>query len=344
MVERRKTMSDLARAAGVNISTVSRALSDSPLVKDETKADIMRIADEMGYTVNVAARRLRRQSSETLALITPFRRDESEPAADFFFLEMVGAVSQAAARRGYDLLVSTPEVESAISERRLLQTGRADGLIIIGQAGREDRLNAINTFRNRIVVWGGRDGDTPYTLVGSDNRAGTDKATTHLLALGRRRILFIGDTQLPEIALRHHGYLDAHRRAGLRVDPDLMLRVGFGRDVRETTPRLQARIREGLRFDAVFAASDGLAIAAMKALEDAGLDVPADVSVVGYDDTALAAMAKPALTTVSQNITEGGELLVTTLLAKLEGKPVESRMTRTELVVRESCGARTGVG
>ena len=343
MSQPRKTMSDLARMAGVNVSTVSRALNDSPLVREETKTEILRIADEIGYSINAAARNLRRQSSETLALITPFKRDAGEPAADPFFLEMVGAVCQAAARRGYDLLVSTPEVESAISEKRLLQTGRADGLIIIGQAGREDRLNAITTFDNRIVVWGGRDGDTPYTLVGSDNRGGVDLAVTHLIGLGRRRVLFVGDTDLPEIALRYRGYEDAHARAGLAVDPSLLLRIGFGQEVRRTGARLLAAREAGLRFDAVFAASDVLAIAVMDALRQAGLSVPGDVSVIGYDNVAQSAMANPALTTVSQNIAQGGELLVETLLAKLDGEAVESRMTETSLIVRESCGARASV-
>ena len=332
-------MADLARLAGVNVSTVSRALNDSPLVKPGTKAEILRIADEVGYSVNAAARNLRRQSSETLALVIPLRPGSGETISDPFFLEMVGAVSQAASRRGYDLLVSTPEDETAIAERRLLQTGRADGLIIIGQAGREDRLNSISALENRIVVWGGRREQTRYTLVGSDNVEGGRLATAHLLALGRRRILFIGDTALPEVALRHAGYLAAHDDAGVATVGGLHIATGFGHQVREVVPRLRDTLEEGLVIDGVVAASDALAIAAMDALKQAGRSVPGDVSVVGYDDVAQAAMARPALTTVSQNIREGGELLVDTLLAKLDGEEVGSRLTRTELVVRESCGA-----
>ncbi len=134
------TMAELARRAKVDVSTVSRALNDSPLVKEDTKAEILKIAAEVGYAVNASARNLRRQSSEAIGMVIPLRPESGQTISDPFFLEMVGAVSQAASERGYDLIISVPKADEQIAEKRLLSTGKADGLIIIGQAGRSNRL------------------------------------------------------------------------------------------------------------------------------------------------------------------------------------------------------------
>src|SRR5690606_8656354 len=129
--------------ADVDVSTVSRALNDSPVVNPETKAVILKIAAETGYAVNAAARSLRRRSSRTIGLVIPIRPDSGQTISDPFYLEMVGAVSHSAAQRGYALIVSLPPDSDVDAERRLIQTGRADGLIMIGQAGRAEQLNAL---------------------------------------------------------------------------------------------------------------------------------------------------------------------------------------------------------
>lgn len=339
MIDKQKkiTMTQLAEIAGVDVSTVSRALNDSPLVKPKTKELILRIAAETGYAVNASARNLRRQSAEAIGLVIPVSPESGQTISDPFFLEMVGAVSHAASRRGYDLIVSVPQSEEKIAERRLLQTGRADGLIIIGQAGREDRLNALGPLAKKVVVWGGKISNTNYTIVGSDNVQGGRKATEHLISLGRKSILFIGDTGLIEVALRYEGVCKALSDKGIDHDPDLVLREGFG-DV-TTFDAVQAFIDSGKRFDAIVAASDVLAITAMLALSSRGITVPGDVSVVGYDDIGQAALNSPALTTINQNISQAGEIMVDLLLRKISGERVRSAYTATELVIRDSCGS-----
>ena len=121
-------MAELARIANVDISTVSRALNDSPLVKEKTKTHVLKIAAETGYVVNASARNLRRQSAQAIGIVIPLAPESGQTISDPFFLEMVGAVSHAASQRGYDLIVSVPQSSAEIAERRLLMTGRADGL------------------------------------------------------------------------------------------------------------------------------------------------------------------------------------------------------------------------
>jgi len=335
-MNKKTTMSELARLAGVNVSTVSRALSDSPLVKPDTKDQIRRLADELGYVVNVSARNLRKQSTETLGIVVPLTSGGGESISDPFYLEMVGAVCSACAERDYDLIIHIPHGGHPVSERRLLQTGRADGLIVIGQAGRMDYLNHLEDINNRLVVWGAAVENANYTLVGSDNIAGGQMAGEHLLEIGRKRVLFLGDTDLPEVAFRYKGFKQALVRAGVAHSDEYVVKLAFGGNAGATIGKLSELHQQGLEYDAIFAASDTLAIYAMDALRSLGRSVPNDVAVIGYDNIGRAEFAHPPLTTIDQHFTEGGHLMVDMLLQKLAGERVESKSTATSLVVRES--------
>lgn len=331
------TMAELARLADVDISTVSRALNDSPLVKPNTKEHVLKIAAETGYVVNASARNLRKQSSQAIGIVIPRASESGQMFSDPFFLEMIGAVSHAASKRGYDLIVSVPQDETEIAERRLLLTGRADGLIVIGQAGRSERLKKLNMSESKIVVWGGHEPDHNYSVVGSDNVEGGRLATEHLMKHGRKHILFLGDTNLPEVALRYEGFLKAHRDQKRSINEDLILELDFDSD--EIFTSVRNFMSEGGEFDAIFAASDVLAMSAIQAVQSVGRTVPEDVSVVGYDDVGQAALSTPPLTTINQNIAKGGEMMVEMLLRKINGEQVESAYTPTNLVIRQSCGA-----
>ncbi len=331
---RKITMAELARLADVDVSTVSRALNDSPLVKEGTKAEILKIAQETGYAVNASARNLRRQSSEAIGMVIPLRPKSGQTLSDPFFLEMVGAVSQAASERGYDLIISVPKGEEQIAEHRLLSTGKADGLIIIGQAGRTGRLKALGQLAKKVVVWGGQDGPANYTLVGSNNREGGRLATEHLLSIGRSKILFVGPFGLPEVRLRLEGFEAAHSARGMRAVDRLRLDVEFGGS--SVFRELLAFLDHGHAFDAIFAASDVLAMTAIMALQAKGRSVPGDVAVVGYDNIGQAKLSTPPLTTIDQDIAGGGQLMVDLLLRQLAGEDVKSQVTSTRLIVRGS--------
>jgi DNA-binding LacI/PurR family transcriptional regulator len=181
----------------------------------------------------------------------------------------------------------------------------------------------------------------PGISIGCDNRAGGRAATEHLLALGRQGIAFVGSASAncPEFFDRYRGYVDALEARGLEAWPDLQVdatdsieHVGF-----EATRHL---IDTGVRFDAIFAASDLLAIGAIRALVESGRRVPDDVAVVGFDDIPIAAYVNPPLTTVMQDTKRAGELLVDTLIKHVRGEAIGNQLLPAKLVVRRSCGAK----
>jgi len=180
----------------------------------------------------------------------------------------------------------------------------------------------------------------PGLSIGCDNYQGGAAITAHLLGLGRRQIAFLGTAsgQYPEFAERYRGYADTVQRQGGRVESALQVdalsaqQAGY-----DAATALLARKRP---FDAIFAASDLIAIGAMQALSERGIRVPEQVSVAGFDDIPMASCVNPSLTTASQNTQRAGELLVTSLLKRINGEPIDSAMYPVQLIVRRSCGTR----
>lgn len=331
-------MSGLAKLSGVDISTVSRALNDSPLVNSKTKDHILRLATETGYAINARARSLRKQSSQTLGIVIPVYPGSHQNLSDPFFLEMIGAVSQAAAKYDYDLIINLPHSPTEIAEQRLLLSGKADGLIVIGQAGRTERLKSLGDAADRVVVWGGMIGATDYTLVGSDNFEGGRLVGQHLEEIGRQKIVFLGDTELPEVRLRYAGLMSVWGDDSGNSGAVSHINSSF--DGHEAYDKILDLCEGANKFDAIFAASDVLAIAAIHAVQSKGFRVPEDVAVVGYDNIGQAAMISPGLTTIDQNISLGGELMVKALIDKIAGKTVKATLTPTKLVIRGSTTGR----
>ena len=225
--KRRMQMADIARLAGVSTSTVSRALNGSPLINEETRQRVTELARSLNYTINQSAKNLRLGDNRTIGVVIPFDRKTRQHVSDPFFLGMLGSLADALTDRRYDLLLSRVDAEHLDDLADLYDTGRASGIIVIGQWGHHDQLNELAARRVPFVVWGAQLPRQLYCSVGSDNVSGGSLATEHLLEQGRRRIAFLGDTGLPEVAQRHQGYLQAHRRLGVAVDPELHIVAPF---------------------------------------------------------------------------------------------------------------------
>jgi DNA-binding LacI/PurR family transcriptional regulator len=331
-------MTDIARLAGVSTATVSRALNGSPLVSAETRQRIEELARSFHYAINLGAKNLRQRTNNTVAVVIPIDRQARQPISDPFFLAMLGALADALTDRGFDMLLSRVDTDSLDAAAQLVDAGAVLGVILVGQWNYHDQLNRLAARRLPIAVWGAQLPQQLYCTVGGDNAEGGWLAADHLLQLGCERVVFLGDPSLPEVSFRHRGYLEAHRARRHKVDERLCLQVPFDADAGRAA--VAALCESGVGFDAVFACSDVLASAAIQALHHHGKAVPDDVSVVGFDDSPLAAHTNPPLTTIRQPIARAGNELVDVLLHLIDGRPEPPRSLPVELVVRGTTRSR----
>ncbi len=327
-------MADIARLAGVSVSTVSRALADSPLIPLGTRQDIFRIAAEQGYVVNQSARNLRLKRTGVIAVVIPLAHEAGQPVSDPFFLELVGHLADEISARGYDVLLTRVPAPSPGWLKRLVQSGRADGVLVIGQSDQQAALNETGASYQPLVVWGAHTPDQTYCSVGVDNQRGGERATRHLLEIGRRKIAFLGASKLPEIALRLRGYRLTLEAAGLRWDRALEVETQLLAHTVETP--LRTLMQADPSVDALVCASDVIALAAIRTLKTLGLTTPGDVAVVGFDDVAVAALATPSLTTIRQCLPEGARTLIDRLFRRMQGEPAPSVVMDPQLIVRSS--------
>lgn len=333
--KREMTMEDIARLAKVSKPTVSRVLSDSPLVKRETRERVLSVVKQHGYAVNRNAQKLRHKRTNTIAVSLDYRSHLRNHISDPFIYELLAGVSEALADSGQDLLLCAPNHNDSDSFRHMLSARTADGFIILGQGHREDMLERLAASGTPLVVWGAPAPGTSYCVVGSDNFLGGLLAGRYFIECGRRHVLFVGDTSFREIYLRREGLRQAVAESGAPVVISELDCSSFSYEAAyDAAGRFLAQARE--RPDAVFAFSDTAAMAFIHALREAGIKPSADVSIVGYNDLPSAEYFSPPLSTIRQDIHQAGRLLVSNLMRMLEGLPAKSSTIRTELIIRQT--------
>ncbi|MDN3652490.1 LacI family DNA-binding transcriptional regulator [Thalassotalea ponticola] len=332
------TSFDIAYKAGVSQSTVSRALRNSPLVSEKTRQKIQAIAKELNYTVDKHASSLRSQTSRTIALLLFEDPTSDESQINPFFMTMLGSITRVSTERGYDLLVSFQRMDSDWHSD-YKDSNKADGLILLGYGDYvdyRDKLVQLHQQGTHFVRWGAEVEGMNIATLGCDNMQGGYQVTQHLLADNRRHCAFIGTAshRAPEFFDRYKGHCKALQEAGIEVSASMQKdaisteEAGFN-----ATAQLLASNQP---VDAIFAASDLIAIGALRAIRERGLRVPDDIAVAGFDDIAVAQFTRPSLTTAKQNTLLAGEMLVDNLIELINGRPPETILLPSELVVRES--------
>ena len=333
MARRAPTLAQIATAAGVSAMTASRALAGQPGVSAELRTEIRRLADEMGYETNRVARKLVSGSSRVIGVLasgldTPF------------VAALVTAIARAGAAAGHDVLIDAVidyERRPAGSVMQLLQQF-TDGVIAV-LPYEHGFVQTLSRARIPVMTIDHPRAHAEFPSVAADSYGGARAAMAHLAALGHRRIAFIGGApQLESSHERRRAYDDAVAVLNLARDATLVLDGDYTLEGGRRAGERLLKLRK--RPTAVFATNDLSAFGAMAVLQQGGLRIPSDISIVGFDDIPAASQWHPALTTVRQPVDELGRATVQTLLALIAGlhAATPQLILPTELVVRESSG------
>jgi len=332
------TIVDVARAAGVSYSTVSRVLSGFEFVNDDTRKKVLQAAEAMGYVVNLQARSLAGGRSNIIGLLAPAINNG-------YISEIVRGIDEELARSDYDLMLYTTH-RYAGKEAFYVKTivnGLVDGLILLAPLIPANYMQALPSHDFPLVLIDQANSGPNTTTVDATNWQGAYEATQYLLGLGHRRVGFItGYMEISSSTERLDGYRAALHHNRIPIDETLIVTGdyqslgGF-----QGTERLLALPQPPT---AIFASNDRSAIGAMEAIRAHGLHIPQDVSVIGFDDIPEASLVYPKLTTVRQPLVQFGQVAVRLLLEKIDAPEKEARRVTlaTQLVIRDSCAPLTG--
>ena len=329
------TIDEVARHAGVGRGTASRVVNGSPQVSPATRAAVQEAIEALGYVPNRAARSLVTRRTDTVALVV------SEPGDRVFGEPYFGAIVRGVGHRlnasPYQLLLAMAGTDRDRGHLATYLTEQhVDGVLLLSLHADDDLVTGLDGRGVPTVCGGVGVGSNPAVVVDADNRAGGAAAVGHLLSIGRRRLAVLtGPQDMSSGRDRLDGARDALATAGLDREG---LVVAFGDYSEDSGVRAMREVLDaGLVPDAVFAASDLMAVGALRVLREAGLRVPDDVALVGFDDSPLCRHTDPALTSVNQQVEEMGRVMADLLLARIAGEAVPPQtVLPTRLVVRAS--------
>lgn len=328
----------IAQKAGVSRATVSRVINNHPYVSDEVRKRVLAVIEQEGFHPNGIARALAKQRTEVIGVIAP------EGLGPIFtvpyFPELLSGISAAISETDYVMALwvgSTPqEVERMY--RRILSYKMMDGALLLS-AVENDSLPRMLLDRRMPVVMIGRSLYPEISTIDVDNFSAAQGATEHLIRLKRKRIAHLsGSLALISGRERQAGYETAMRNSALGFDPNLIIEGDYS----EMGGYLAASHLVESGADAIFVASDTMAVGLVRGLREMDIQVPQQIAIVAFDDLPISATVKPSLTTVRQPVRELGAIAVRTLIDVIEGhvNTPQRIVLPTELVIRESCGMR----
>lgn len=328
------TLADVAKVAGVNISTVSRYLSGKLNVRPCTEIRINNAIKQLNYRPNRIARALKTNHSQTIGVVTP-------SASNPLFAEIVDAVYEELQKHDFTLIQipTGNEIQRELEAIQILEARQVDGLIILNSMvdkeiykkwfDQDNNCRIPVVFINCMYEWEGQ------ARVLADFRGGSLKAVKYLLSTGRRTIAMMsGRNDQDESEEKEKGYCEALQQAGLKLDPKL---IRYGYYIYEEGYNVAKYFITNFRPDAIIAANDLMAIAAMRCALSFGLDIPNDIAIIGYGNSEASQFTYPALSTIDQGKRYSGKNAASLLLQLFEGAPPRKIFVKTSIVIRESC-------
>lgn len=330
--KRARNITDLAKLAGVSPGTVSRALANSDLISKKTRERIQVLAREHDFRPNIMARNLRIKRSGAIGVLIPLGHETAQHISDPFFMSLLGNLADALTERGHDLLLSRVIPANPDWLIDVIDSGRVDGVILIGQSDQAAVIDKVAERFSGLVAWGANMPNQVHCSVGTDNRKGGELAVRHLVERGARKFAFLGDQIAPEIALRLDGVRSALAAAGMG---DALEILPAHLTAETAHPAISHWLSEiDVVPDGIIAASDVIALSTLRALAEHGHSVPGDVRVIGYDDLPLANQTSPPLTTIRQDLVAGAAHLVDLLFRRIGGEKTASVVLEPQLIVR----------
>lgn len=332
------TIKDIAHRVGKSTTTVSRALNDYEDISPETKEIVRRAAEELGYTPNTLAQRLKKQHTDTLGLIIP----TSGPRfSDPFFSEFIAGIGNKAATLGYDLLVATraPGEQELETYRSIVSSHRVDGFIVVRTRSQDHRIDFLRAEKFPFVSFGRVSGMLDFSFVDEDGEAGMAGVIEHLAGLGHARFGVIASPQ--ELMFTNHRMQGIRRQAAqMGIRPDNLIAVEGDLTQRSGYEQANALLDCAPAPTAIVAFNDLMAIGAISAVQERGMVIGKDVSITGFDNIPMAEHSHPPLTTVNQPIYQIGTTMCGILVSQIRGEQAapEQILLKPTLIVRQSTG------
>jgi LacI family transcriptional regulator len=330
------TLKDIAQRVGKSVTTVSRALHDYDDVSPETKAEVCSVAEELGYIPNIHAQRLQKQRTDTIGFIMPtFGPRFSDP----FFSEFLAGIGNQAAKLGFDLLVSTcpPGTMELITYEKNVRSPRVDGFIIVRTRQQDQRIQFLDQHKIPFVAFGRMLDHNDFPFVDEDGEYGMKLITSHLAELGYKRVAYLDAPDHYTFSYyRRQGFLDGLKENEIEVHHEWIV-------TGDMTQRAGFQLASDLLDlseppDAIVACNDLMALGAISAAQQRGLEVGEKIAVTGFDNIPLAEHCHPPLTTVHQPIYQIGEMVCEMLVKQIQGEslPQKQIILKPSLMVRQS--------